>query len=121
MKWFTGVFTQIRANAQEAGMFATWGIAAIALAAAAFMLRFLIALLREGAPSVCYWVLPHHQDPKKELPETLKNDCLDESRWATSELPAIATQGNFPAVGSLRKTGGNPIFVRLRIEPPWQS
>jgi len=23
-----------------------------------FMIRFLIALLREGAPSVCYWVIP---------------------------------------------------------------
>ena len=24
----------------------------------AFMVRFLIALLREGSPSVCYWVIP---------------------------------------------------------------
>jgi len=31
-------------------MWATWIVAAIALAAAAFMLTFLIALLREGAP-----------------------------------------------------------------------
>jgi hypothetical protein len=34
------------------------GIAAIALAGITFMLRFLIALLREGPPSVCYWVVP---------------------------------------------------------------
>ena len=39
-------------------MWAPWVVAGIALAAAAFMLRFLIALLREGAPSVCYWVVP---------------------------------------------------------------
>ena len=36
-------------------MWAAWVIAAIALAGAAFMLRFMMALLREGAPSVCYW------------------------------------------------------------------
>jgi hypothetical protein len=35
-------------------MWASWVDAAIALAAATFMLRFLIALLREGAPAVCY-------------------------------------------------------------------
>ncbi len=38
-------------------MWETWIVAAIALAAAAFMLKFLIALLSEGAPAVCYWVV----------------------------------------------------------------
>jgi hypothetical protein len=57
-----------RGKAQEArSMWAGWGIAAIALAAAAFMLRFLIALLREGAPSVCYWVVPVRREPEKDV------------------------------------------------------
>ena len=47
-------------------MWAAWVVTAIALAAAAFMLRFLIALLREGAPTVCYWVLPVRGRPEKE-------------------------------------------------------
>ena len=49
-------------------------VAAIGLAAAAFMLRFLLALLREGAPSVCYWVIPSVAGDEEETaqanPET---------------------------------------------------
>jgi hypothetical protein len=48
-------------------MWAAWGIAAIAWAGVAFMLRFLVALLREGAPSVCYWVVPVRREPEKEV------------------------------------------------------
>jgi hypothetical protein len=47
-------------------MWAAWVVAAIALAATAFMLRFLIALLRESAPSVCYWLVPVHRELEKE-------------------------------------------------------
>jgi len=46
-------------------MWAAWVVAAIALAGAAFMLRFLMALLREGPPSVCYWVVPVRRAPEK--------------------------------------------------------
>jgi hypothetical protein len=46
-------------------MQATWVVTAVALAGAAFMLRFLIALLREGASSVCYLVVPVRRGPKK--------------------------------------------------------
>ncbi len=46
-------------------MWAAWIVAAIALAGAAFMLRFLIALLGEGAPSVCYEVVPVRTEPEK--------------------------------------------------------
>lgn len=48
-------------------MWPAWVIAAIALAGAAFMFRFLIALLREGAPSVCFWVVPVRRTPEKEV------------------------------------------------------
>ena len=64
-----------------------WGasvVAAIALAAAAFMLRFLIALLREGAPSVWYWVVPVRRERQKarrlEVPSGI---YFDEDRRAT--------------------------------------
>jgi hypothetical protein len=105
-------------------MWATWIVAAIALAATAFMLTFLIALLREGAPSVCYWVVPVRREPKRELVEILSSNCMDDGRWAISELPAaLPTRDRFPAVRPLRKTRtpGNRIFVRVRIEPPGQS
>jgi hypothetical protein len=105
-------------------MWATWVFAAIALAAAAFMLTFLIALLREGAPSVCYWVVPLCREPKREVVEILSSNCMDDGRWAISELPAaLPTRDRFPTVRRLRKTRtpGNRIFVRLRIEPPGQS
>lgn len=39
-------------------MWAALCMAAIALAGTAFMLWFLVGLLREGAPSVWYWVVP---------------------------------------------------------------
>jgi hypothetical protein len=48
--------------------------AAIALAAAAFMLRFLIALLREGSPSVCYWVVPGRQGEGEILKAANRNE-----------------------------------------------
>jgi hypothetical protein len=47
-------------------MWAAWVVAAVALAATAFMLRFLIALLRESAPSVCYWLVAVRREPEKE-------------------------------------------------------
>jgi hypothetical protein len=47
-------------------MWAVWFIAAIALAATAFMLTFLIALLRERPPSVCYWLVPVLRETEKE-------------------------------------------------------
>ncbi len=48
-------------------MWEAWMVAAIALVAAAFMLRFLIALLREGAPAVCYWVVAARRDPDADV------------------------------------------------------
>jgi hypothetical protein len=105
-------------------MWVTWVVAAIALAAAAFMLTFLIALLRESAPSVCYWVVPVRREPERELVEILSSKRMDDGHWAISELPtALPAHDRFPAVRPLRKTKtpGNRIFVRLRIEPPRQS
>jgi hypothetical protein len=39
-------------------MWAAWIVAAVALLAAAFMLRVLVAFLSERPPSVFYWVVP---------------------------------------------------------------
>jgi hypothetical protein len=64
-----------------------WGasvVAAIALAAAAFMLRFLIALLSESAPSVCYWVVPVGGEPEgKEHLRVLRGIYFDDDCRAT--------------------------------------
>jgi hypothetical protein len=65
-------------------MWPVWIVSAIVLAAVAFMLRFLIALLREGAPSVCYWVVPVRQKPGKHVQlKTLGGACFDDNRCAT--------------------------------------
>ena len=37
-------------------------LVAIAGVASVFMVRFLVALLRESSPSVCYWVVPELVD-----------------------------------------------------------
>jgi hypothetical protein len=113
-------------------MWAGWVVAAIALAGAAFMLRFLIALLREGAPSVCYCVVPVFPDPEREALKGLNRSRLEDDWPAVSGQPAVAVaaQGDSPAtepagipVRPLRQAGrpGTRIFFRLRIGPPWQS
>ena len=62
-------------------------VAAIALAAAVFMLRFLIALLSEGAPSVCYWIVAvrrelvadgSYVDKDYDAPEYNRSVCCPE-------------------------------------------
>jgi hypothetical protein len=53
-------------------MWAAGMVAAIALAAVAFMLRFLVALLRESAPSVCYWVVPGRREIERETEKEKK-------------------------------------------------
>jgi hypothetical protein len=64
-------------------MWATWIVAAISLAAAVFMLRFLIALLREGAPSVCYRVVLVRREP--EQVEVLCETYFDDDWRATED------------------------------------
>ena len=107
---------------------AVLAVAAVALAGTAFMLKFLVALLREGAPSVCYWVVPLHQRPLRADLEVLSGDDVGDKMWArfgpgvvqrdsTATKPAEITeqllqQKEFP---------GGRIFVRLRIVPPLRS
>jgi len=42
-------------------------MAAITLSGAAFMLWFLIALLRESEPTICYWVVPIRKQRGPEI------------------------------------------------------
>jgi hypothetical protein len=66
-------------------MWAAWAVAAIAFAATAFMLRFLIALLRESAPSVCYWLVAVRPEPEKERhPKVLRGIYFDDDCRATA-------------------------------------
>jgi hypothetical protein len=65
-------------------MWAAWIVAAIALIGAAFMLRFLFVLLDEGAPPVCYWVVPVRREPeKKGHHKVLRGIYLDDDCRAT--------------------------------------
>ena len=63
-------------------MNAAFVVAAIGFGAAAFMLRFLIALLREGTPSVCYWVVPSRRQSWKEV--WRDTDVEDDYRWQSA-------------------------------------
>jgi hypothetical protein len=59
-------------------------VAAVGFGAAAFMLSFLMALLREGAPSVGYRVVPVHWKLEKEKDlEALDRIYVDETCRAT--------------------------------------
>ena len=65
-------------------MWAGWSIAAIALAATLFMLTFLIALLRESRPSVCYWIVPVLREPEKgQHLSVLRGIYFDDDCFAT--------------------------------------
>ncbi len=112
-------------------MFTAWVVAAIGFGAAVFMFGFLIALLREGAPSACYWVVPVRRKPKSQIVEVLSGNFMEDDWRTFSGQPAVvAAQGGFPATApdgiparSLRQAGlsGTRVFLRLRIGPPWQS
>jgi hypothetical protein len=65
-------------------MWAPCLVAGIALSAVAFMLRFLVALLREEAPSVCYRVVMVGREPKKNEPlRVLRGICFDDDGRTT--------------------------------------
>jgi len=73
-------------------------VAAIGFGAAAFMLRFLMALLGEGTPSVCYRVVPVRRKLEKgEDQEALGRIYVDESCRAT------AANRSAPYRGALEK------------------
>lgn len=72
-------------------MWASWVIAGIAFTGTAFMLRFLMALLREGAPSVCYWVTPGRREARiGKHPDVLRGICFDEECAAEGSRPFSA-------------------------------
>jgi len=91
-------------------MWASWGIAAVALAGAAFMLRFLIALLREGAPSVSYCVVPVTRGTGEQVVKPMSLDEV-EDEWRVSPMKPAATvvQSRLTLVsGLVRLTIVNP-------------
>jgi hypothetical protein len=57
--------------------------AAIALMGVGFMVWFLIALLREGVPSICYWVVPVRRERESHIPATLTRIHVDDGCLAT--------------------------------------
>jgi len=109
-------------------MWAALMVAAVALAGAAFMLRFLVALLREGAPSVCYWVVPVRRRLLREDLEVLSGDGFSDNLWARSGLggaqrdsTVTKPEGITEQLLQRKKFPDGLIFVRLRIGQPSQS
>jgi hypothetical protein len=88
-------------------MWAAWVIAAIACAAATFMGRFLVALLREGAPSVCYWVAPVASGSESISGEAFGENEGEEVSGTTSWQTAVARNASLPR--------RSQIFVRLDL------
>lgn len=64
-------------------MWPAWILAGFALAGASFMVRFLVALLREREPSTCYWVVPVRREPEKcSHLKDLRDIYLDDDAFA---------------------------------------
>ena len=59
-------------------------LVAIAGVASVFMVRFLVALLRERSPSVCYWVVPELVDDDDAAAQPDEVDGWFETRGWTS-------------------------------------
>jgi hypothetical protein len=78
-------------------------LVAITFAGTVFMIRFLIALLREGAPSVCYWVIPSAAGDNEE------------TAWADTEVDFGFETRNFTS--SHANTG----FEGWRVMNPWEA
>jgi len=68
-------------------MWLAYALLAITCAGTVFMMRFLIALLREGSPSVCYWVIPSLAR-KGEEPEQRDSEADFESDIRNLDLKA---------------------------------
>lgn len=52
--------------------------AAIALTGTAFMVRFLLALLLDSAPSTCCWIVPIRHELERDCEEALRSSFVDE-------------------------------------------
>ena len=109
-------------------MWAALMVAAVALAGTAFMLRFLIALLRESAPSVCYWVIPARQTPRREDLKVLIWDGVAGKGRAESGLAAVQVDSTAkrPTGITVRPSRQKEfpdirILVRMKMGPPGQS
>jgi hypothetical protein len=109
-------------------MWAALMVAAVALAGVAFMLRFLVALLREAAPSVCYWVVPVRPGPVRESLTTLSCDRVGGKWRAESGLAAVQVDSTArrPTGITVRPSRQKEfpdirILVRMKKGPPGQS
>jgi hypothetical protein len=63
-------------------------VAAIALSGTSFMLWFLIALLRDSAPSTCWWIVPIRCELKRENQDGLGGYTGDDNFRSDSEPSA---------------------------------
>jgi hypothetical protein len=93
----------IRAHAGGSVMGAATVVAAIGFGSAVFMLGFLIALVREGAPAVCYWVVPSHR--KRQRDSLQLSGLLDEGDYC--EKGCIRGDGRAEFVENKNHENGN--------------
>jgi hypothetical protein len=52
--------------------------AGVVLTGAVFMVWFLVGLLREGAPSTCYWIVPIRREQEKKIFEARSGSIADD-------------------------------------------
>jgi hypothetical protein len=61
-------------------MWIAWVVAAIALAAAVFMFRFLVALVHEVSPSVGVWIVPVPRGPQGRVFDSASANYVEDDR-----------------------------------------
>jgi len=94
------------------------------------MLMFLAALLREGAPSVCYWVVRVGREPEKDEPSRVLRSIYfcDDGRAAKSdrgdyrcELSENEHYAKEKCTSGLIALGVHPVSGRLGWRPVHSS
>jgi hypothetical protein len=85
MKRLTEMFASGREELEQKQMGVAVTFAAIALTGAAFMGWFLVALLLDSTPSIC-WIVPIRCEPENENCETLIRSYVDDDHAAEREL-----------------------------------
>ncbi len=69
-------------------MWAVAGLAAFALAGSAFMVWFLMGLLRDGQPFVCYLIVPTPRGQEMRLFEAIDANDVDDD-WPSRECRGL--------------------------------
>jgi hypothetical protein len=99
---------------------------AITCGGTVFMVRFLVALLREGAPSVCYWVIPERNKADRWRPQAGEFEDGSEigSLTSFSSGAVLLTRwAGYAGDPSLRLKNGSDLddIRRWPVAKPWEA